>query len=471
MTKASKTNPSGKSGKSVAGLLICVILLVLSELIPLPEGITRIGILSLALFFSAVILWICDSMPMCVTAFLIMFLMPLFGVMDLNTVFSSFGGSAFFFAIATFFMSIALEDTSVPLRICYALTKGTKGNSRKLVIALMFACALTSSVMSNLSSCIIYLGLATALLHANNCKPLESNLGKCLMIGLPAMAGCGGLITPAGTPGNILIIDLLQTQGITLTFLQWTIIFGPLALLTTAIAGLWITHIFKPEKIEPAAIEALENRLKESGSLKPQEKKTLFIIICMLICWFLGTWIPAMNITIVAIIGMAVMFLPGVNILSWDHAVKRTNWNLAFTIGSVGVLISGMTSTGIMDWIVTRIFANITGLNLFLMFFIIGLVVCIIRAFIPTAPAIVALFGPPLLSLVALTGATPTALLILPAFWACTPMLLWIEPIYLFSYGNRYYKPLDVLRFGWFPSLVMTGVMSFIPLYCTLFGL
>ena len=32
--------------------------------------------------------------------------------------------------------------------------------------------------MSNLSTCIIYLNLGLALLHANNCKPRESNLGK-----------------------------------------------------------------------------------------------------------------------------------------------------------------------------------------------------------------------------------------------------------------------------------------------------
>ena len=36
---------------------------------------------------------------------------------------------------------------------------------------------------------------------------------------------------------------------------------------------------------------------------------------------------------------------------------------------------------------------------------------------------------------------------------------------------ENYYKPLDVLKFGVVPSLICIVVMSFIPMYCGLFGL
>lgn len=457
--------------KGTIGILCAVILILLAELLPLPEGITRTGFLSFAVFFGAIILWIVNSLPMCVTAMMMIFLMPALGIMDLNTVFSSFGGSSFFFAIATFAMSIALEKTSVPLRICNILTKWAKGSPRKLVIGMCLACGITSAVMSNLSTCIIYLNLGLALLHANNCNPKESNLGKCLMIGLPCCAGVGGLITPAGTPGNLLIIDLLETAGVPMSFLQWCLLFAPMALICMIIGAVWLTFLFRPENITQEAIEALSQKLNDSGKLKLYEKKTIAVILLMLICWFLGTWITVLNVTVVAVMGMALLFFPGIAVLDWDSTSKKINWNLCFTIGSVGVLISGMTTTGIMDWIVGKLFANITSWNIVAMFFIIGLVVCIIRAFIPTAPAIVALFGAPLLALTSLTGATPTALLAIPAFWACAPMLLWIEPIYLFSYGYEYYSPLDLLKYGAVPSISMVILMSFVPYYTSLFGL
>lgn len=457
--------------KSVIGLVCAAAFILIAEFIPLPENVTRSGMLSLAVFFGAIIMWILNSLPMCITALLMIFIMPALGIMDLNTVFSTFGGSSFFFAIATFGVSIALKKTTVPLRICNVLTKWSKGNPRKLVIGMCIACGLTSSVMSNLSTCIIYLNLGLTLLKANNCTPGKSNLGRCLMIGIPCSAGVGGLIIPAGTPGNLLIIELLETSGVSMSFLQWVMIFAPLALLCIIVGSIWLSFIFKPEKISVEAMDTLSHTLKESGNLKPFEKKTLVIILAMLVCWFLGTWVSVLNVTVVAVVGMALLFFPGISVLDWDSTSKKINWNLCFTIGSVGVLIGGMTATGIMNWIVEKLFTGITSWHIIPMFFVIGLIVCVIRAFIPTAPAIVALFGAPLLSLVAVTGASPIALLAIPAFWACAPMLLWIEPIYLFSYGYEYYTPLDLLKYGSIPCIVMISVMSFLPYYTQLFGM
>ena len=210
--------------KKVIGVIVAVALIVITAVMPVPEGATREGLLSLGVFGGALALWICNSMPMSVSAFGMMALMPLLGVMTLNDVFLQFGGTAFFFAIATFAVSIALENTTIPLRICHALTSKTKSNPAALVIAMMFACGIVSAFMSNLATCIVFLSISPGLLEANNTKPGESNLGRCLMIGVPAAAGIGGLMTPAGTPGNALIIGLLQSQaGIDITFLQWLV--------------------------------------------------------------------------------------------------------------------------------------------------------------------------------------------------------------------------------------------------------
>ena len=459
--------------RKVIGVAVAVVLILLTAIMPVPDGTTREGVLSLGVFGAALALWICNSMPMSVSAFGMMALMPLLGVMQLSDVFLQFGGTAFFFAIATFAVSIALENTTIPLRICHALTNKTKSNPAALVIAMMFACGIVSAFMSNLATCIVFLSIAHGLLEANGAKPGESNLGKCLMIGLPAASGIGGLMTPAGTPGNALIIGLMQSEaGIDVTFLQWVGLFAPMGLFAILIASIWITRVFKPERVSDAAIADLESRLAEAGKeLTPVEKRTLAIIAIMIICWLLGTWIPAMNVTIVAIFGMVAMFLPVIGVLEWKDTAARINWDLSFTIGSVGVLIGAMSTTGIMGWIVETLLSGIGGMNIILAFFIIGLVVCVIRAFIPTAPAIVALFGPPLLALAPIIGATPMSILYLPAMWACCPMLLWIEPIYLFSYGWNYYKPIDVLKFGVVPSFICVVVMSFAPMYCALFGL
>lgn len=460
--------------KKWAGALLAILLLAIAGIVPPSENVTKAGMYALAIFLGAIFMWICDTLPMCVTAVLMIFLLAVFQVLPLSgdgSVYYLFGGSAFFFAISTFAVSIALENTCIPLKICYVLVRWAKGNSRKLVIVMLFATALTSSVMSNLSTCIIYMNLALALLKANDCEPGKSGLGKALMIGIPACAGVGGLITPAGTPGNLLIMQLLKDNaGIDVSFLQWILLMAPLALITVLIMGIWETIVFKPENVSEKALQDLKAQLSTHDKLSTAEWKTVIIFAAMLICWLLGTWVKALDVTLVAVCGMALLFFPGINVLSWKEASAKINWNLAFTIGAVGVLVSGLNVTGIMAYIVQVIFSGLTQIPLMAAFVVISLVICLIRAIIPTAPAIAALFGAPLLALAPVLGVTPVALLFIPAFWSCTPTLLWIEPIFLFTYGYGYYKPSDVLKYGCVPTVILIALMAFLPQYTALLG-
>ena len=460
--------------KGVAGIITAIVIMLLMTILPTNDHVTRAGLYAMGIFLSAIVMWICDSMPMCVTAILAIFMLSVFKVLPLSgdgSVDYLFGGTAFFFAIATFAVSIALENTCVPLKICSAMTKLSKGNSKILVVVLLLATGITSSVMSNLSTCIIYMNLGLALIQANKCKPGESGLAKCLMIGIPCCAGVGGLITPAGTPGNILIMQLLsENTGINISFAQWILLMAPLAIISILMLGIWETIVFKPEKISDEAMHELNAKLEEHGKLTVKEWKTMIIIAAMLIFWILGTWIKAFDTTLVAVCGMVLLFMPGIQVLDWKKTSNRINWNLCFTIGSVGVLVAGLNVTGIMNYIVNQIFSGLTGMNIMLAFIIISFVVCIIRAFIPTAPAIAALFGAPLLALAPVLGVSAVALLFIPAFWACTPTLLWIEPIFLFTYGYGYYKPQDVLKFGSVPTLILIAVMAFLPMYVGMLG-
>ena len=42
------------------------------------------------------------------------------------------------------------------------------------------------------------------------------------------------------------------------------------------------------------------------------------MILALPVLWIAGTWVPLLNVTTVAIIGLAIMMLPGLNLLTWD---------------------------------------------------------------------------------------------------------------------------------------------------------
>ena len=141
-------------------------------------------------------------------------------------------------------------------------------------------------------------------------------------------------------------------------------------------------------------------------------------------------------------------------------------------MGTATILMNGVTSTGAMNWIVERLFANIDAIPVVLMWVVVAIVICVIRALIPTTTAVIALFAPMLYSIAGMTGANLTAMLLIPAFWGPAAMLLiYTEPIFLITYGERYYTEGDLLKFGWLPSLVMAVIIGLLfPIYLPMVG-
>ena len=71
----------------------------------------------------------------------------------------------------------------------------------------------------------------------------------------------------------------------------------------------------------------------------------------------------------------------------------------------------------------------------------VSLVICVIRAFIPTTTAVVALIAPMLVGIAYITTLEFAPMLMVVAFWAATALLLvHTEPIYLITYKDGFVK-------------------------------
>lgn len=451
--------PGGRRAK--LGLGLAVLCMLLFSLLPIPQGLTRAGMQSAGIFLCAILLWVTEALPICVTAIGLCVLMPLFQVLSYHDVLSKFGAGTVLFIMATSGITIALTRTTIPLRITAAIIRLTRGRARWIILGFSVVSALLSGIMSSLATCALFFGIVNTMLQTARCRPGESRLGKALMIALPVSCGVGGFLTPAGTPGNVLMMELAEGYGIHITFAQWTAIGFPIGMLTVLIAALWLPAAFHPEDVPAPSQELIFAQRSQLGPWTAYEKKTVIVITAMLVCWFLGSWVPFLNTTTVAVLGMAVMFLPGVELMDWKTFHSECDWNLVFIMGTASILVSGVSATGAMDWLVNLLFSGIGALPSWLMWAAVSLLVCVLRAFIPTTTAVIALFTPMLYSIAAITGANPAAMLMIPAFWAPAAMLmLYTEPIYLITFGEGFYTQGDLLKFGWLPSLVMALVTA-----------
>ena len=303
-------------------------------------------------------------------------------------------------------------------------------------------------------------------------RPGESNLGKCLMIALPAAAGTGGFISPAGSPGNLIALSLMEAQGATVTFLDWFLMCTPFALLICLFLCIDTRSRVKPEPLPAEAAQAVLDRRAELGAMNRKERLAVIIIAVTVLLWFASTWFPVLNTTVVAACAFFIMFMPGIDLMNWKAYVQEADWNLLFMVGSVAITMGCVNNTGAMTWVMNKLFSGLDGMPVVLVFLLVGFVIAALRVFIPTAPSVAAIFVPVLIGISQIIGGHMVALCMIPVFWSGAAMLLvYTEPIFIYTFGAGYYKAGDLFKAGIGPSLLMVVIIALtFPAWFALFG-
>lgn len=335
--------------KRLIGIAIAAICIIVSCFIPGSEALSAEGARALGLLLALVALWITSALPLGVTALLIVVLCPVLGVVpNLGGAIGGFASPPLFFIIAVFSLPVIMMKTNWGVRLMNALLKWTGNNTRKLVLGFMIATTIVSMIMSDVPCTVLFMGFALTILKAADAKPLKSNLGRCLMIGIPVAAVTGGMATPAGSSFNVVAMGIMQkvTGGAGVSFLDWVIVALPVVILMTPITWFFITQIFKPEPISDSCLQGIRDQAAAATKVEPHEVKAIIIIVGLLVLWIVGNWVPLLNATVVALIGLAVMFLPGIELLSWKEFQESVPWGIVIMCGTIMSMGSVVENTG-----------------------------------------------------------------------------------------------------------------------------
>ncbi|MEG0323463.1 MAG: SLC13 family permease, partial [Raoultibacter sp.] len=341
-------NTNVPMSKRLIGIALAAICIVGAFLMPGSESLSHQGITALGILLALVCLWVTAALPLGVTALLMVILLPILGVVEgFGPAFAGFASPAIFFIIAVFAMPVIMLKTKWGVRLISKLLKWTGPNSRKLVLGFMIATTLVSTVMSDVPTCVLFLGFALTILKAAEAKPLQSNLGRCLMIGIPIAAVTGGIATPAGSSFNVVAMNILQqATGASISFFDWTIVGLPIVLIMTPISWFFLTQFIKPEPITDNCLQGIRDEAAAATKVEPFEIKVLLVIVGLVVLWILGNWVPIFNVTAVALIGLTIMFLPGMDLLTWKEFQSAVPWGIVLMAGAIMTLGGVVQATG-----------------------------------------------------------------------------------------------------------------------------
>src|SRR3546814_19036287 len=85
-----------------------------------------------------------------------------------------------------------------------------------------------------------------------------------------------------------------------------------------------MTRMMPPEaRNVPGGREAIRKALADLGPMKPAEKKLLVISLTLLLFWATDGVLHSIDTSTTTIVAVALMFLPGIGIMTWKEAQPK----------------------------------------------------------------------------------------------------------------------------------------------------
>jgi len=344
-----------------------------------PEGKKLSGILT-----CIAVLWICESVPLPVTALLGAVLCVTLGVAEIKPVLAPFADPIVFLFVGSFMLAEAMMIHKLDRRFALGFLRlnFVSRSPFRIMAGLGFVTAALSMWVSNTATTAMMLPIGLGILHslgeAQSTPDKKMDLrawsfATGLMLMLAYSASIGGIVTPVGSPPNLITLGLLKKLAdIEISFVRWTMLMLPMFLLMFAalcVLLYWL-HPGSTSKGETLPMEKLQSRIRaqysELGGWSQGQINTMIVFVFAAVFWIVPGLLPeflgkehqvskmakSFPEPIVALIAAVLLFVLPINFragqftLTWRQAAK-IDWGTILLFGGGITLGSLMDSTGV----------------------------------------------------------------------------------------------------------------------------
>jgi sodium-dependent dicarboxylate transporter 2/3/5 len=385
--KLSPAEERFERGRRTAGLFLApaVTLIFLALPLDLRPSQQVLG----GLLLGVIVLWVTEAVPIPVGGLIGVALIVLFGVAPAADVLQPFGSSTVFTFIGAFILAQAMLKHGLARRFAFRLLSvpGVGRSAARVIVAFgVITCAL-SAFVSNTATVAMLLPTALGILAviakmmqdrglaAADFDPTRLRVGAGLMLMLAYGASVGGLLTPVGSPPNLIGRGLIEeATGEKISFAEWMAVAAPICLGMFVLLALVLLLLNKPEvrKIEGVEEYVAAERAK-LGPMGAAERNTLIAFATTVVLWIAPGVVAVvagddskvydvvsgrLNEGTVAVLGAALLFLLPVSwrersfTLNWSDAA-RIDWGTIVLFGTGIIFGSLLADTGLAETIGT----------------------------------------------------------------------------------------------------------------------
>ena len=408
----------------------------------------------IALIALLVILWTNEALPIGVVSLLPIVLFPAFGIIDVKEATVNYSNSTIFLFMGGFMIAIATQKTNLHKYISNKLLTIFPNTPRGMIFSLAITSALLSSVLSNSTTALLLISIAIFLTEDLKFKA---------RLALAIAYGCsiGGIITPIGTPPNLILMGFMQQHSLEpIAFIQWIFLTGPLALLMLIVIPFILSLGLNDIQ--------LDNEVKSTAKLLPNQKRLLFILLGLVITLLVNSKIEpyysglGLNETAILLSFGLLMFVPKIGFIQWEDA-KNIPYEIIFLFGAGFTIAAAFSKTGLAGEIANYML-SLTDLPVILLILIIASLITFTTE-ITSNTALISIALPIIYSLGKVADVDMTLILMVATICASYAFMLPIAtPPNAIAMSSGAVKVKQMASFGFFINIIAIIMVTVVAL-------
>ena len=459
------------------GLLAAIAALVVVLMLPTPAGLPVAGHRMLAILAFAVIIWMTEAIDYAVSAIVIAALMAfLLGLAPsianpkvlmgtsaaLTLAFSGFTTTGLVLVAAALFLAAAMTQTGLDKRIALNILARVGTETRNVVIGTILVGIVIAFMVPSTTARVACLVPITLGMIAAFGVSRSSAFAAMLMLVTVQTASIWNVGIKTAAAQNMIAIGFIEKAfNQTITWLEWLIAAAPFGIAMSVALYFIMTRMMKPEVTSvPGGAEGIKKSLADLGPMKAAEKKLLAISLTLIGFWATEGVLHSFDTSTTTITAVALMFMPGIGIMTWKEAQPKIPWGTVILFGIGISLGTALLQTKAATWLADIVVLEF-GLKNATALFILGtmsLFLVVIHLGFASATALASAMIPIVIAVlkgVATPGINIIGMTMLLQFVVSFGFILVVNaPQNMVAYGTDTFKARDFVRTG----LVLTIV-------------
>ena len=418
--------------KILMALLVGLVIFFLANTIFNTTQSSLLGVIALL-----VTLWTNEGLALGVVSLLPILLFPALEIINTKATAVNYAHPIIFLFFGGFLLAIGVEKTKLHIYISNKILNFFPATPRGMIFSLSITSALLSSILSNTTTTLLLISIAYG-------------------------ANIGGILTPIGTPPNLVLLGIMEDKGMEMIpFFQWIYMAAPLVfimllsmsyLLSIGTKNIEITHsvdikpLNKEQKKVVYVLFSLVGLLLVNASIKP---------------YWGGLGLSETGI----LLGFGVLlFMPPFNILEWKEDNGKIPYEIILLFGAGFSIAKAFSSVGLADEVASYLI-SIIDLPPVMLLLCVALLITFTTE-VTSNVAMISIMLPVIYSVSELAGVNTTLFMMVATMCASYAFMLPIATppnAIAMSTGAIHVK--DMIRYGIVLNIIGVFVIVFIAEY------